>query len=101
MIDYVPPDVPQAVVEFAKKYHPPTNYSTGQEFRYITVVDGEELYSVRNKYGDKFPSGQYIPILYDCNSARQASSREEFGKIRGLVLIHVFGEEEKLPHICK
>ena len=94
MIDVIPPDVPQVVVEFAKEYHPPTKYTIGQEFKYVTIIDGEELYAFRNMYDKKYPPTQYIPVLYNCKTVRKASSLEEFWTMRGKIIHHLYGEGE-------
>lgn len=89
MIDYIPPDIPPAIIKYADEHykHPPED-AIGRKFKYLTVWKGNlELYNIDWSYkslGNDPRTGQPIMrqiglpsvYIYDCHDVRRPTIPE-------------------------
>ena len=110
MIDYIPPDIPPAVVQFAdEKYRKPNNAT--RWIRYMTIYKGNlEVYATKwneprpefdPKTGERtfYLTGLPSIIIYDCHTARKPTM-EEVWDIDWFMPKYLYNAKIKSEHLC-
>ena len=76
MIDYIPPDIPPAIIEFAnEKYKNPSN-AIGRWFKYLTHINNVELYAMNWNYNEPRVTGYPFIFVYDCHEVHRITKQE-------------------------
>lgn len=104
MIDYVPNDIPKAIIKFAdENLHAPDGAKV-RWFRYLKEWNGLELYAMDWSYNEPLNTGLPQLLIYDCHDARRAT-KEEFLDIQkeNIIVKYVtsFPREKHLCHLNK
>ena len=76
MIDYIPPDIPPAIVKFADEHYKKPPEATRRWFKYLTVWNDQELYAMDWSYNETLQTGYPFIFVYDCHDARMLKKEE-------------------------
>lgn len=98
MIDYIPPDIPKAVVEFVDKNFFKQPDLKGKIIKYLTTYNGKELYALAWVYYSYTNSGRIQLLVYDCHDARRATLEEE--RDFSLLMPKYLSGFVKQEHLC-
>lgn len=100
MIDYIPPDIPPAVVKYADENYKMPNNAIRRWFKYLTHINNVELYAMDWDYSEPRLSGYANIFIYDCHDVHKITKQEwqdmEFGYLYPKYLSQYKLEE----HIC-
>lgn len=105
MINYIPPDIPPAVVRFADKYYKNNNDIRGYWLKYLTVWKGSlEVYAagrINQSNADKTFKLTGLPtvFLYDCHDVRRPTLTE-VRDIHWFMPKYITSSEIKSEHLC-
>ena len=87
MIDYIPPDIPPAIIKYADEHFKKPEKATGRWFKYLTIWKGNlEVYITDWKYKKEYNPKTGHPIehvtglpyvlIYDCHDVRRPTLEE-------------------------
>lgn len=97
MIDYIPPDIPPAIVKYADEHSKNPPYAIKRWFMYYTAWNNKEVYLMFWDFDKTRCMGQPIPLLYDCQNVRRLNL-EEYKEFRKIMPQYLNVSER--PHLC-
>ena len=97
MIDYIPPDVPSAVVKYVDEHSKPPSFAKYRGFIYFMPWNDKEVYLMYWGDGKPREMGLPFPILYDCQKSR-SMTKEERHEFMRIWPQHINDVER--PHAC-
>ena len=78
MIYDIPPDIPPAIVKYAKDHIAEPDGAKRMWFKYLTIWNGKELYITNYTFENPLLNSRYPSvILYDCHEACSATRNEQ------------------------
>ena len=101
MLYDIPPDIPPAVVQYAKDHFQKPNGSNEMWFKYITIWDDKELYIINYSFGNPLLNTR-LPsvILYDCNVARIPTKAERQNIYKSYIIPKYTASFARQEHLC-
>ena len=76
MIDYIPPDIPPAIVKYADEHYKKPEDAERRWFKYLTIWNNQELYAMNWSYEQPLIIGDPFVFAYDCHEVRRLTKNE-------------------------
>jgi len=97
----VPPDIPPAVIRYAKEHFQKPNGAKKMWFKYLTIWNHKELYITNYSFGNPLSNTRYPSIiLYDCNEAYGATKSEKLHIYKSYVIPKYMSSFTRQEHMC-
>lgn len=101
MIYDIPPDIPPAIVKYAKEHIVKPNGAKRMWFKYLTIWNGKELYITNYTFGDPLLNSRYpSAILYDCQEACGVTKKEQQIIDKSYMVPKYMSSFAKQEHLC-
>ena len=88
MIDYIPPDIPPAIVEYADEHSKNPSDAIRRWFMYYTAWNNKEVYLMFWNFQEPRDVGLPIPLLYDCQNVRKLNI-DEYKQFRKIMPLYI------------
>ena len=100
MIDYIPPDIPPAIVKFADENYKNPIDAIGRWFQYLTHVNNVELYAMSWNYNESRKTGYPQILVYNCHDVHRTTKQEWQDLNLSLIYPKYISQYTREEHIC-
>ena len=100
MIDYIPPDIPPAIVKYADEKYKKPKEAKSRWFHYLTHINNVELYAMDWNYDTARFTGYPFIFVYDCHNVHRITKQEWLDMDISIIYPKYISQYAKEEHLC-